>query len=455
MSVPEERWPRIVLLVAGAFLYVAYALITPPFQTPDEQQHLFRAWQLAHFQLHAERRGDEVGGMLPTGLPDAAVAELGTAAPHVEIRPVPRRPLAQMFERSTPVSDSQPKRFANFLGGALYGPVGYAPQIAALWASSALGWSAEATVRLGRLFNAALTLGLLALALTIMPVGRLFVLLLALMPMTAAMAASLGQDGLIIGSCAMVTALGLRAAREARWSRSALVLLGLFGGVLGLTKIVYTPLIALALLPVPRGRRPLPWMAGPAALLALAAGLSALWLKINAGAVVRMAPGLSDPGAQLAFIAAHPSALLATLARTLADLGGHIVMTSFSFGWLTVGPVMGAAFLAGAALVTALFHGIPAGTLPGRGWRVWGALIALLIAAGISTAIYIASSPVGSPIVLGLQGRYFLPLLPLLGLVAARPRGAARKDLLWISVALMLGSNVLALLAIGGAFYTA
>jgi uncharacterized membrane protein len=64
--------------------------------------------------------------------------------------------------------------------------------------------------------GATIALGLLVLALNILPVGRLFLLLVALTPMTASVAGSFGQDGIVIGSCAMLIALAVRARSSSR-----------------------------------------------------------------------------------------------------------------------------------------------------------------------------------------------------------------------------------------------
>ncbi|HEX5182701.1 MAG TPA: DUF2142 domain-containing protein [Allosphingosinicella sp.] len=444
---------RRILLIAGGLLYLAYALITPPFQTTDEHQHLFRAWQLAHFQLHGERRGGEAGGMLPTGLPAAAAAELGSIAPNA-IRPVPKRPLASLFARSTPVAHAQPRVFANFPGGVLYSPAGYGPQIVAVRTGEVLGLSVENIVRLGRLLNAALTLGLFLLALNILPVGRLFLLLAALTPMTACAAASLGQDGLIIGSSAILIALGVRARFEGRWTRRALLLLALFAAIVGLSKIVYLPLVGLALLPLPRSARPLPWLGWPVLIGLGGAALSALWLHSNAGIVVPPGSGLADPTAQLAFLAAHPFAFPAALGNAFVHRSLPIFFSTFTFGWVTVGPVTSAAFLALAAFAFAFRHGEAAAETLTRGWRLWAGLIWLIAVLGIAAALYLVSTPLGAPVVEGIQGRYFLPLLPLFCLVFIRRRPAASGTPARFAIIAMLAANFAALAAIGAAFYS-
>jgi uncharacterized membrane protein len=444
---------RRILLIAGGLLYLAYALITPAFQTPDEHQHLYRAYKLAHGQLHGEKRGTESGGVLPAGLLDSAAAEIGTAAPHVETRPVPRRKLSEAFARHTPLSADRPGRYANFLGAVMYAPAGYGPQMLAVRLGASLDWSVENIVRLGRILNAALALALFAWALTILPVGRIFLLLLALLPMTAASSASLGQDGLVLGACAILIALGVRARKEGRWTPGALLLLGLFGTILALSKIVYLPLMGVALLPLPRGARSLPWFGWPLLLGLIAAALSALWIRSNADFVVPMMAGIAPPAAQIAYVIGHPVDFLLTLERTLLFRSVPTFLTTFMFGWMTIGPVVSAAWLSGLSLALAVVGSGPAAAELRGLWRRWALVVILVVALAIVTAIYLAGSPLGAPQVQGLQGRYFLPLLPLACLALMPRRGPPGGGRIWLPVLPMLAANLAVLAAIAGAFY--
>src|SRR5262245_29628451 len=67
-AVVSRMHPARLYLMLAPLIYLIYALLAPPFQTPDEHQHLFRAWQVAHFQWIGERRENEAGGLLPAGL---------------------------------------------------------------------------------------------------------------------------------------------------------------------------------------------------------------------------------------------------------------------------------------------------------------------------------------------------------------------------------------------------
>ena len=45
-----------------------FALLIPPFQSPDEPNHFYRAWQVSEGHFFPEKKGDRLGGMLPASL---------------------------------------------------------------------------------------------------------------------------------------------------------------------------------------------------------------------------------------------------------------------------------------------------------------------------------------------------------------------------------------------------
>src|SRR4051794_23595305 len=89
-TVRQDVRPHRLFLLIAPLLYAAYALLTPPSQAFDENQPLYRAWQIGSFTLTAERRGVESGGELPPGLRDATLREIGSVTPQSDRRIVVR-----------------------------------------------------------------------------------------------------------------------------------------------------------------------------------------------------------------------------------------------------------------------------------------------------------------------------------------------------------------------------
>ena len=57
--------PVFFVLVVGAIFGGSMVVFTPPFNVPEEQQHLFRSYQCSQGIIYATRSGDAVGGEVP------------------------------------------------------------------------------------------------------------------------------------------------------------------------------------------------------------------------------------------------------------------------------------------------------------------------------------------------------------------------------------------------------
>ncbi len=434
------------------FLYLGFALITPPFQTPDEHQHLFRAWQLSSGHLLGKREGNESGGDLPPALARAAARELGSAVPHAESRPLTKTRFVARFEHGTIIAPNEVPRFTNFLGSVYYSPAGYGPQIIAVEVGRGFSLSVEAIVRLGRVLNALLALLLFWAAFRVLPVGRLVLLVVALLPMTAACAGSFGQDGLIIAGTAWLIALCMRAMAEGEWSRSSAAVLIALAVTVTLAKMVYLPLVLLPLLARKIRVDRLRWWLPPVLAGIVAAVLLAGWLRMNAGISVPMHAGMPEPRAQVDLLVHHPLKFVTALAHTYTNWR-FLIGQIFTFGWLNVGPVVAALWLSLAALILAVISGDPRGRLLSPIDRAWTMLMLAAIVILLSLALYIAGTPLGADRIAGLQGRYFIPLILPLLLVCLPMRSDTRYMVPLVIAGLLVCADVAALQAIVRAYY--
>lgn len=432
-------------------LYTLFALITPPFQTPDEHQHLFRAWQIASGQFVGERQGEEVGGRIPPGLIEAAERELGEIAPHAANRLQSRRTVSDALASMTAVRAEAEPRFASFFA-VIYNPVSYAPQVAAIWAGRGFGLAVEPILLLGRLFNLLLAIGLFYAAIRLAPVGRLVFLWVGLFPMTAACAASFGQDGLQIGGVALLTALGLRVHRNRTWRGADLALLSGAGMAVGLAKFLYLPMLLVAAVPAPREAGRLRWLAPMIVTGAAVAMFIAAWLWLGSG-LSATREGVPSVSERLSAMASDPTGFARLLIGTLAERGPSILLSLFTFGWLSIGPVGAAILPSGAALVLVLLAGDRDAAILSVGRRLWLLLLTASVVAAIMTLLYLNFTIRGSDVIEGFQGRYLIPLMPA-GLIALLRRERVAGPLTAIvACALLVLSNVIVLATIANVFY--
>ena len=453
LSLEGRFSPERLFLLIGPLLYFAYALLTPPFQTPDEHQHLFRAWQLSEGQLFGERQGKAAGGILPASLAEAALPEVGSLKPHFDNRPVVHRSLSEALNQATRIQSGAPDRFYDFRGAVIYSPASYLPQVAAISVGRVGGLSVENIVRLGRMLNATLAIFLIYWALRLAPVGRSALLFVALLPMTAATSASFGQDGLVIGGSCLLVAVGLRNLFGQPPQLANIVISTAVAIPLALCKVFYLPLALVGGQPLVAGklqlRRLWPWLA----LCAVAGALAIIWLRANAGVVVAPWPDIPPGVSRIGDALRHPMTFPTVLEHTYVDHGLVLFDSLFEFGWLNVPSGSIAAFLTAVGCGLVVVAGDPAAIQlkwSTRAWLIGSAMASALL---VSLAAWIYGTPGRMDSIFGLQGRYFIPLAPPL-LIAILPARKSASSFAKFVPPLMIGANLLVLAAIVRAFYS-
>lgn len=422
-----------LILVVPLAAFCAFRV--PLGQVPDEGPHVVRAASLLHgaimghrvAQTNPQSGAQDAGFTANVGLAYAASFGSGATAP------LP--PSATMAERrawARAIPWSPRLSFVSSANTAAYAPPAYVPAAIALGIATLCGatphWAAIAA-RFGNLFVYAL-FGALALACARR--GRLLLLLTLGLPMTVWLAGSANQDGLLIAVASLGLALLTRDSRGSFWMGSMLL------AVLALQKPPFLPLL---LLPLARSVAGLGWRSRLTAALLIAVP-GTLWsLAVMHWVSVPLLPGAAyhpgplwpgDPNrsfrssvaaAQIQVILAHPLrvALLPLTVQT-ADVAPYWRQFIGMLGTLAIHLPRWLYQLWGFALLSALAALITSGA-PRAAGR-WLPLAAALAMAGSAELIFLAQyitwTPVGAARVDGVQGRYFIPMLPVLLLLLGR-----------------------------------
>lgn len=407
MILPRLHWFFLVISIPAL---VAFALLTPPFQQPDEAAHLFKAAHLSLGHAMGIKIEDHVdsGGYIDKSY-RALYEQLGKAA-------VPLRDIAQV--RAIAISGEL--SFAGFPNTVQYGPFLYAPQAATLWLSRQLRLSVLQSFYAARIITGLVAILIGFIALRIVMRGQLVLFCLLTMPMSLFLLGSISQDSLLISSSALFSALTTRIIASERPPTvvQALLLTGLLIAI-SLGRPTYILLGGVFL------TQPLAFVkCGPnrllrhAGILLLVASICivAMWMVAISNTRVNLLPGV-DAGQQLEFLLAHPLHMPSLLWHTVWRYG-PVVAAGF-FGLLGLHNIvlpMVCYFMAAAGLTLSALHGATqpfALSLKDRcivsASIVGGVLVTLL-------ALYLTWTPIGAAIVEGLQGRYFIPLAMLLPL---------------------------------------
>lgn len=459
-------WPlhrRYALLAAG--LGLIFCLVLPPYAAPDEQFHInqafsgatrlatcldFDGWHLRAVPLTTtfRRPGDQNARVQDQ---NTTVYTWQTVSEEFFTRsPDPFGSFAQYDEPQADVS-SELYVFSTlgvFLGFVLR--LGFVP-----------------TLFLGRLANLAAYILLTAWAVKRSPVAKPVFAAAGLLPMSLHLAASFSRDSLLLGLAFLYTALCLEAAfgpgaaEKAPLPRKQLLLLAAVGLLLAPAKSAYLPLCGLCLLiPAARlGRRGRAKLAGFLAACLLVFALSGVGYTI-AGFLQQAIPAAQQPGAaaplpggetdgtdaefsagavdpdsicfSAAYILAHPGLTVQLLLRSLTQNADHYIKTlvggklsyySLDLGW---GWVVACYLLLAAACRAPNGGGGPS---PDEARRITRARaltgLLALASAGLAVLGCVSWTPTYYETIYGLQGRYFLPVLPA-ALLALCPAGCWR-----------------------------
>ncbi|HEX3730829.1 MAG TPA: DUF2142 domain-containing protein [Opitutaceae bacterium] len=424
----ERLQPPAVFLSLGLVFGLAVLAANPPFQSADEYEHFFRAYQVSAGKMTGERRGDTAGGWIPAYLNAVGVTEGIPFHPERKMTAVIfRRKLNPLWVRWGTTPDSSPVGFVSFPHTALYAPSGYIPQALALVLGRLCRVGPLGLMYLARLagFSASLALGWAALKAA--PFLRWSLMLALLCPTSLYLMGSVAPDGIIITSAFLLAALVARlAANGSGPDFKPALAIALLGGLLGTAKFVYLPFAAAAFLILwpcfPAGRRRAAWAA---ICLFCAVFPTLIWCHVVSGLYVPARPDIPiDPRVQLQGVEHAPLAFLALVAKTIrSDWAANYRSVVATMGWADTFapawfyPAYGLGLLGCLALEVR-------GAGPLRSWQRWTLVAAAVVVTGL---IYLAeyliwNAPGSRETIQGIAGRYLLPLVPF-ALLAVPPLG--------------------------------
>jgi uncharacterized membrane protein len=452
-----------VVIALGFGVYFAYAI--PPLWGVDEYTHFDRAFQLSKGVLvahHVNREG--YGGSLP-----ANVVELNQMI-HLDL--ADNKPAPSVFGRKDVDSVQAYRKLTGqklskhyidfpFNGAVVYSPVAYLPSIAGILVGRATHSSLHRIILLARLCTLVFYVAVIAFAILISrsPEAKWLIFAIALLPMALFQASIVNADAVVIALAllefASVLAL-LADSRQPRWlwwvAAVPTVLLPLVKPNYGVISVLVVLLIFF------RSRMGLWLRAGLATLLLVAITVPTLIWSIVSKASVTATAGILpavvghvESASQLKGIFIAPQNLAIALGLSLIkNQDAYLNSVIGALGWnFIVVPGTVVALLCAVLWVVALGakNAVP------KGWALIFLGAGLLGVASIFLSLYLVFSPLHGHIIYGVQGRYFLPLLPflLLGLARFVPIkvGFSSRAASW----LFPGLAVLAL-GVAAAYYT-
>jgi len=219
-------------------------VVTPPLQAPDEFSHFYRAYQVSEGQLLPVKSDQRLGGYIPQGLIDFA-SQHRNSAYNMEYTLDHR----EIFNSCKIKLQEGERQFQDFANTSYYSPVSYLPQALALFVIRLFSENMGVLYYGSRLFTFLVWLICMAFVIKTVPVFKWLFTFLILLPMNPYIVNSFSADTVTNILSFLLIALILRhvfVTEKIKFSQ--LLLLGIIAALLVLAKVVYIGLILLLLL---------------------------------------------------------------------------------------------------------------------------------------------------------------------------------------------------------------
>ena len=430
--VPEKIYVFLALIFGLSLVF-----LTPPLQTPDEQDHLNRAYQLAEFNIF------QYESTVPSSL-----IKLFDTFGSMNFNTYKKTSIDEIFAQKKVELNPQIK--TEICARPFIFP--YFPQAAGMFIGKIFNRSPVELLYMGRIFNLLFAIVLIYFAIRTTPVLKWIFFLLGLMPMTLYLCASLSKDAMLIGLSFLLIAFFLRFAYggDDKISTRNIILLFVLSFLVTVSRSVYAILIGMFfLIPLYRIgslRKYVVVFMSLVIIVLMATQIGALKTLFEpraadltqSNSVRALSPNTISETAlippemferpdrikfpkgvnfneQKLFILNNPIQYMGILFNSLFVSHRAFQLDSFvgKLGWLNKPlPAWHINFYLLILLITALL-------LSNKDIKIGfinKLLIASIFISGvilIETGLYLTWNPVGQRYIMDVQGRYFIPLAPL------------------------------------------
>lgn len=413
---PGARAYASAYLCFGLIAIVLFAFVVPPYQSPDEPAHVRRADQISRGELLAYRLdGAASGGLISRGIDRTSGIFVPLQLdPAGKITPQMRAEAQDVTWENSGVA---PQIFSNT---ALYPPALYLPSVVSILAGKLANLTIVSTLRLARLANGIVSVAIGALAIALAGAGAPWMFALLSLPMSLFLMSSVTHDGPMIALAALAAAILFNSypGGSLAGSRRSFAAMCAAIALVASARPTYAPLAVLPLLA--SGHRWAVRLAGVTVIVAIVL----VWSRIVAPLVLFQIAQEADPSAQWALLRADPLGFLGVIWRTVSFTGWHLLETFVGrLGWLDTHLPRGYHVFARVELLVAAFATVAALAVTRFSPRALVAAAAIVAGSvAVFLSLYVVWTKPGEIYVVGVQGRYLIPLA--LFLPAALPFGA-------------------------------
>ncbi len=383
-----------------------YMITFLPGKIPDEPHHFYRAYEISIGHLVSDVNEDGAGGNnLPINI--KKIFNYGT---HEDI-----------FREFKSFHITDEKEFVAFSNTSLYSFVCYLPQVLGITLARIFTSNIYVLFYAGRLFNFIFFLSFAYLAVKLIPCKKMLLFTILFLPIVFQEAISLSPDAMtIVVSLLLISyILNLRNREEYKLVLKDFVVLGILSLILALCKIIYIPICLLMyIIPKESFKSSKQKIVILTLILLVAIVINLLWLGFASRYLIEFNAGV-DSKAQAEFMLTHPFSFITIFFRTLdAYLGDYISnILGSQLSILNIHSVRVFKYILTIIFVILLFCDNRKEDKKLDKSKVFIGLSIILTIVLLFSSLYVQWTPVKNIVILGVQGRYFIPILILIGLL--------------------------------------
>ena len=395
-----------IFLMVVSFVAILFIITMPTFKNHDEYYHWLKAYEVSTGHLMTPIKDGVQGSLMPGG-----TSEIFAYGTKFGYKNIPDKLKIHL--------DKENEGILNPDTAAVYSFVPYIPQATGIFIGRLITDNAYLVTYAGRIVNMLVAIFMLYLAIKIMPFGKKMLLIPAMIPIAIEGFTSLSPDAMTISMAFLYIAYIFKLAfgKNEKVELKQKIILLIMSIVIALCKIVYLPLVGLILI-IPKDKFKNANNKNKIFDFCMIAGIAAIvnltWLAI-AGRYLSNFSG-DDSKLQVLYVLQNPIRYLQNLLYTMNFKGSDYLLTLFGrdLGWEEFVKLY--AIVPYLFIIIYLFTAITDDELKGKLKKyqlTWITLIVLAVIVLIFTSLYVQWTPVGGGMIQGVQGRYFLPILPL------------------------------------------
>lgn len=410
----EIKPEKALLIIMPVFCILLFIAI-PVGRGHDEVMHWTKAFEISQGQLITPiNKEDRVAvATIPKGVSDIVVEREKGVFKYIDN--------VQLLNVKIDYTQMESKANQN---SAAYCFVQYIPEVAGILVGRLITQNPLLIAYITRFVNMLICTAIMYWAIKLIPFGKNILLAISLIPIAIEGFATISPDGLTIAICMLYIAYLLYVAfdKNKRCGKKEITILTILGAIVSLCKIVYMPLVFLSLIiPKEKFTDKRERIISNTIIISVGLVLNLVWLLFGSSILLNTNTntylGTNENGTMLKItsLLSNPLEYAEKLFYTIGLKFNQYFLSLFGgeLEWGEVIKIEIIPYAICAVILLATFSEEKLKTVFKKYQKVIIVLIILAITALIFTSLFIQWSDNELPYIAGVQGRYFLQILPL------------------------------------------